>query len=130
MSENIEKRLYLSEIENLFEKGLFDGLIEPFDNTFYERLSHTYINCLPVSIEIKYLKSINGPGHCLDRSLSMFFCFDDALLVRGDGKYFELIYGKNKTFHGWIELDGYVYDPSFMKKIIKYLCLQIFQNVQ
>ena len=76
----------------LLNKGIADKKIIPFDDEFYEKLNHTYISGLPVSIHIKYLKPIVGPSKCYDRSLYMFFCFDDALLVRADNKDLELRY--------------------------------------
>lgn len=119
MFENIKKGLYFSKMQILFKKGLEDGSIVPFDNSFYERLSHTYISCIPVSMHIKYLKPTIGPGKCYDRSLYMFFCFDDALLVRGDNKDLELRYGKDNAGHGWIELGDYVYDPTLLLRFRK-----------
>ena len=56
-----------------------------------------------------------------------FFFFDDALLVRGDEKNLELLYGKDNTGHGWIERDNYVYDPSSLMRFDKYLYYKIFQ---
>ena len=86
MFDNIKKSLYFSKMQLLLNKGVADKKIIPFDDEFYEKLNHTYISGLPVSIHIKYLKPIVGPGKCYDRSLYMFFCFDDAILVRGDNK--------------------------------------------
>ena len=111
----------------LFNKGIVDKKIIPFDDEFYERLNHTYISGLPVSIHIKYLKPILPPGKCYDRSLYMFFCFDDAILVRGDNKDLELRYGKDDAGHGWIEMDNYVYDPSLMMRFDKNLYYEIYK---
>lgn len=70
----ILKRDYILAKCNFYkEKGVEDGNILPFDEEFYEKMSHTYISCLPVSIHMKYLKPIVGPGKCYDRSLYMFF---------------------------------------------------------
>lgn len=116
MFDNIKKGLYFSKMQLLLKKGVEDGNILPFDEEFYEKMSHTYISCLPVSIHMKYLKPIVGPGKCYDRSLYMFFCFKDAVLVRGDNKNLELRYGKENAGHGWIEMDGYCYDPTLLLK--------------
>lgn len=107
-------------------KGLKNGSIAPFDLKFYEQMSHTYINSIPVSMTIKYLRPISGPGKCYDRSLYMFLCFDDAILVRGDLKFLEMKYCKEKSGHGWIEKDGYVYDPSMLYKYPVDLYYKIF----
>lgn len=107
-------------------KGAKDGSIAPFDPKFYEQMSHTYIDGLPVSITMKYLRPILGPGKCYDRSLYMFLCFDDALLVRGDLKFLELKYAKEDAGHGWIEKDGYAYDPSTLYRYPVDLYYKIF----
>ena len=56
----------------------------------------------------------------------MFFCFDDALLVRADNKDLELIFGKESAGHGWIEIGNYVYDPSLMLWFEKDLYYKIY----
>lgn len=127
MFDNIKKSLYFSKMQLLLDKGIADKKIIPFDDEFYEKLNHTYISGLPVSIHIKYLKPIVGPGKCYDRSLYMFFCFDDAILVRGDNKDLELRYGKDSSGHGWIEMDNYVYDPSLMMRFDKDLYYEIYK---
>lgn len=119
MFENVKKGLYFSREKLLFEKGIREGSIQPFDDSFYEGLSTTYIGGLPVSMHIKYLNPISGEGKCYDRSLYMFFCFDNAVLVRGDNKDLELRYGKENAGHGWIEMDGYCYDPSLLLRFKK-----------
>lgn len=78
MFENIKKGLYFSKMQLLLKKGLEDGSIVPFDDEFYEKMNHTYVSCLPVSMHMKYLKPILPPGKCSDRSLYMFFCFPNA----------------------------------------------------
>lgn len=76
---------------------------------------------------MKYLKPLVGPGKCYDRSLYMFFCFENATLVRGDNKYLELRYGKENTGHGWIEMDGYCYDPSLLLRFKKETYYEIYK---
>lgn len=126
MFDNLRKKLYFSKMLLLLEKGLEDGNIVPFDEAFYERMSCTYINCIPVSMHIKYLSSIIPPGKCCDRSLFMFLCFDEALLVRGNDKSLELRYGKERDGHGWIELGDYVYDPSLLLRFKKDVYYRIY----
>lgn len=77
-------------------------------------------------MHIKYLKPTAPPGKCYDRSLFMFFCFDDALLVRADNKDLELRFGKENAGHGWIEIGNYVYDPSLMMRFEKDLYYKIY----
>lgn len=127
MFDNIKKVLYFSKMRLLLKKGIEDGSIVPFDKDFYEKMSHTYISCLPVSIHIKYLKPIIGPGMCIDRSLYMFFCFPNAVLVRGDNKYLELRYGKENALHGWIEMNGYCYDPTLLLRFKKEIYYEIYK---
>ena len=111
----------------LLKKGVEDGNIVPFDDEFYEKLSYTYIKCLPVSIHMKYLKHILRPGKCYDRSLYIFFCFPNAVLVHGDNKDLELKYGKEKAGHGWIEMDGYCYDPTLLLRFKKETFYEIYK---
>ena len=127
MFDNMKKELYFSKKQRLLKKGIEDGNIMPFDEEFYEKMSHTYISCLPVSMHIKYLKPMFGPGKCYDRSLYMFFCFPNAVLVRGDNKDLELIYGKEGAGHGWIEMDGYCYDPSLLHRFKKETYYKIYK---
>ena len=127
MFDNIKKSLYFSKMQLLLNKGVADKKIIPFDDELYDKLNHTYISGLPVSIHIKYLKPLVRPGKCYDRSLYMFFCFDDAILVRGDNKDLELRYGKDDAGHGWIEMDNYVYDPSLMMRFDKDLYYEIYK---
>lgn len=127
MFENVKKVLYLNKMQLLFNKGIKDSNILPFDEEFYEKISHTYISCLPVSMHIKYLNPIIGPGKCYDRSLYMFLCFDNAILVRGDNKALELTYGKNHAGHGWIEIGDYCYDPSLLLKFKKETYYEIYK---
>lgn len=119
MFDNLKKELYSIKMYSLLKKGIDNGSIVSFDDEFYEKMNHTYISCLPVSMHIKYLKPIIEPGKCYDRSLYMFFCFENAVLVRGNIKYLELRYGKEQAGHGWIEMDGYCYDPSLLLKFKK-----------
>lgn len=114
--KSLRNDLYFLRATKIFNKGLKDGTITPFDQDLYEQMNHTYINGVPVSMNLKYLKPILPPGKCYDRSLYMFFCFDDALLVRGDQKDLEIRYSKEDAGHGWIEKDGYAYDPSLLRK--------------
>ncbi len=117
---------YLKKLKRLYLKGMLLNKIKPFDDNFYNKLNNTYINCLPVSMHIKYLKPTIPPGKCFDRSLYMFLCLEDSLLVRGDSKYLELTYGKEYSRHGWVELDNYVYDPSLLLKIEKKLYYDMY----
>ena len=73
MFNKIKKELYFYKMNLLIANGIYSKKIVPFDDDFYEQLSHTFINGLPVSMQIKYLKPILPPGKCYDRSLYMFF---------------------------------------------------------
>ena len=127
MFDNLKKALYYTRTNILFNKGFNNEDIIPFDDEFYSKLNNTFVSCLPVSFHIKYLKPTTPPGKCYDRSLYMFFCFDDALLVRADIKDLELRYGKEKAGHGWIEIGDYVYDPSSRLRFKKDLYYDIYK---
>ena len=72
MLDILKKQIYFSKMQLLFKKGLDQKRILPFDEEFLEKLDHTFVNGLPVSVYIKYLF---GPGKCYDASLYMFYCF-------------------------------------------------------
>lgn len=127
MFDGLKKGLYFSKMQLLFSEGLTEGKIVPFDNEFYEKMSHTYFNCIPISMHIKYLKPTLPPGKCYDRSLYIFFCFPSAVLVRADTKDLELRYGKENAGHGWIEMDGYCYDPTLLLRFKKETYYEIYK---
>lgn len=119
--------LYLRKLEFQLYKGLLEGKIVPFDEEFYKSMSTTYFSCIPVSMHIKYLRPTCPPGKCYDRSLYMFFCFDDALLVRGSNKDLEVRFGKENGGHGWIERGNYVYEPSLLLRFDKDLFYKMYK---
>lgn len=41
----------------LLKKGIEDGSIVPFGEKFYQKMNHTYVNCLPVSMHNKIFKT-------------------------------------------------------------------------
>ena len=85
MLDEIKKKLFLERVKLLTLNGLVTGQIVPFDEEFYERLSHTYICGLPISFHIKYLAPVLGQlGNCYDRSLYMFLALEESILVRED----------------------------------------------
>ncbi len=101
--------------------GFRSGKITDFDKDFYAMMSHTFFQGLPISMIIKYFAPDGNAqeGKCFERSLLMFLCFDNALLVRGDNKNIELAHGKGKGRHGWIEIGDDVYDPTLLSKFQK-----------
>lgn len=128
MFDEIKKKLFLERLKVLTIDGIATGQIIPFDETFYERLSHTYICGLPVSFHIKYLAPVKGQiGQCYDRSLYMFLALEESVLVRSDRKDLKLVFGKESAGHGWIEIGDYVYDPTTRAKYSKALYYKIFE---
>ncbi len=119
MFDDIKKKLSFLKFNILSSKAFQDGKITKFEDEIFEKMSNTIIACLPVSLYIKYSNYLFGKGTCYDRSLYMFLALDDALLVRGNNKDLELMYGKDNAGHGWIEIGNYVYDPSLMLKYDK-----------
>ena len=123
----LKDKIYLKKVKYEMIKGALQGKIIPFDEEFYKSMSTTYFSCIPISMHIKYLKPIIPPGKCYDRSMYMFFCFDDALLVVGDNKDLETRYVKGHGGHGWMEKDGYLYDPSLLVRFEKDLYYKIYE---
>lgn len=126
--QHLRQNAYLFKTTLLHQKALSDGTIQPFDENFYQQMNHTYVDGIPVSMHIKYLKpSLDQLGKCLERSKYMFYCFDDALLARGDLKYLELENGsKECAIHGWIEIGDHVYDPAMLEKFPKDLYYKMY----
>lgn len=127
MIELIKNKIYYQKMKLLLIKGQNEGKIVPFDDEFYGKMKNIYFNCLPISMHIKYLRPILPPGKCYDRSLLMFFCFDNALLVRGNQKDLEIRFGKASSGHGWIEIDDYVYDPSLLLRFDRKLYYKMYE---
>lgn len=133
MFDDIKKKLFFIKFNILSNKASQDGKVTEFDEEIFKKMSNTIIACLPVSLYIKYSNYLFPAGTCYDRSLYMFLALDDAILVRGNNKDLELIYGKGNAGHGWIEIGNYVYDPSLMLKFDKetyyklYGCSDIFK---
>lgn len=127
MFDKLKRDLYFVRLKLLWADGIKNGQIEPFDEEFYSHMNDVIVANIPVAIDIKYLKPKMAPGKCYDRSLSMFFCFPNSYLVRGDNKDLELNYGKDNAGHGWIELEDYVYDPSLRMKFNKELYYKMYQ---
>lgn len=101
--------------------GLRSGKITDFNEDFYAKMSHTFFQGIPISMIIKYFAPNENAreGKCFERSLLMFLCFDNALLVRGDSINIELTHGKGQGRHGWIEIGDDVYDPTTLWKYQK-----------
>ena len=119
MFKQLKKNLFFTRYNMLFQKGINEGKITEFDQEIYDKMSDTYISCLPVSMRIKHSKHMFAIGTCYERSLYMFLALDDALLVRGDDKVLEYKYGEGHEGHGWVEVGDFVYDPSIMLKFDK-----------
>ena len=126
MFSTVRKDLFFKKANLLFYKGIEEGKIIPFDDEFYNEMSKVLFNGIPISMHIKYLRPVSGLGKCFDRSLYMFFCFDDALLVRGNDKALELTYGKGHGGHGWIEIGDYVYDPTLLLRFDRDLYYKMY----
>ena len=128
MFRNLRKKLYQERLHLLFQEGKANGEILPFEDELFERLNHVYLNGIPITFHLKYIRPIPHlqPGQCYDRSLWITMGMDDAVLVRGDNKDLEFAYGKENAGHGWVEKDGWVYDTSLLLKIKKERYYQMY----
>ena len=57
----------------------------------------------------------------------MFLAQPSSILVRGNIKTLEYKYGNEKSRHGWIEIDDYVYDQTSLYKYKKDLYYKIYE---
>ncbi len=126
MIKKLQKSLYFAKNDLRFHQGLRNGQVVPFDQAFYQQMADTYFGGLPVAMHIKYLKPESGAGKCYDRSLYMFWCFDDAVLVRGKQKSLAMEFGRDNAGHGWIERGNYAYDPTFLCRFDKDFYYRLF----
>lgn len=62
MLRNIKKNLFFSRFNLLFQKGINDGKISEFDDEIFDKMSNTYIACLPVSMRIKHSNHMFAQG--------------------------------------------------------------------
>ena len=127
MFKELIRTEYFKHLEKLIADGAELGKVVPFDDEYYSELSNTLVNTIPVDLDIKYLKPKTKPGKCYDRSLRMFMAMENSVLVRGSINYFRLKGATNGVNHGWVERDGYVYDPTFKFKFDKDLYYKIFK---
>lgn len=126
MFDTIKKHLYFIRLKILMNEGIIKREILPFEDSLYERLSKVYINGIPMSIQIKYLRPTTSPGQCEYRSLYIAMGFDDARWVCGDVKNLELLYGGKIAWHYWVEHDGWVYDPTSLRRFKKELYYKMY----
>ena len=115
----LRNKLEVYRMNLLADFGVLTGAITPIDDEFLNRLKDTYVTGIPVYFYIKYLRPLRGLGKCYDRSLYLFFALKEATLVRANVRPLELLHGKDGAGHGWIEMDGYVYDPTTLCRYTK-----------
>lgn len=132
MLENLKKDIYFKKLSILLKYYYSEGKISLFDDEIFKEMERTYICALPVALQIKYARYFFPEGSCYERSLYMFLALDNAILVHGDIKSLEYLYGKECAGHAWIELGDFVYDPTTMQKFDKnvYYILYECSNVE
>lgn len=132
MFKSLKKDTYFKKLSALLKYYYSEGKITLFDEEIFKKMESTYICALPVALQIKYARYFFPEGSCYERSLYMFLALDDAILVRGDIKSLEYLYGKDDAGHGWIELGNFVYDSTVMLKFDKniYYALYKCSNVE
>jgi len=118
---NQEQKKWFVKQQLLLYFGYMFGLVKPFDDELYERLSYVTFSCIPASIQIKYLRPTCPPGQCYERSWIITMAFDECYLVRGDLADYKAFFGEEQGGHGWVEHDGWVYDPTTLLKYNKNL---------
>ncbi|HOP65971.1 MAG TPA: hypothetical protein PLX66_03030 [Bacilli bacterium] len=113
--------------------GLAFNLIQPFEEEVYRKLDKVIFGNIPASIKIKYLKPITPPGQCYERSWIITMAFDECLLVRGNSTDYAVFNGEKEAGHGWVEHNGWVYDPSDLLKYktwLYYLILKPYDIIK
>lgn len=117
-----KKTKYMSKkAELLYLKGINEGTICQFDDDFNDVLKQSYILGMPVYFFVKYLNNPGDYDKNYDKSLFVFLCFDDAILVKGKTNF------NKRKVHNWVEKDGYVYDPELLMRFNKDLYYQLYK---
>lgn len=126
MFDTYRKDLYFKKLNTLYREGVDSKKIFKFDSDFYKKLEKTFVNTIPLSLYIKYLKPNTKEGDWVNISLYMFIALDNVKLVRANNKNLEYNYGKESSRYGWVEDKDYVYDPTLLAKIDKKLYYKMF----
>ena len=108
---NFKDKMFLIRKNMIIESAYKKGLAKPFDENVYNELERHFASGLPISILIKYLRP-HDYGDCYLRSFYLLSAFKGALLVRGHRKDMAIAFGKDADGHGWVEHEGWVYDPT------------------
>ena len=122
---SLKNKLYSIKYNYLLKSGASKGLIQPFEPQLLKRLKNIYYGSVPISVFIGNRDFCNGK--CYDRSMLISMGMDDFLLMRGKVKSLEIQYGKEKSGHGWVESNGWVYDTSMGFKVEKNLYYKLEQ---
>ncbi len=125
MALNMLQVNFLNQLEKIVSAGLVSGEIQSFPDEIYEKLSHYIFSDIPASIQIKQLSPTIPPGKCFERSWLLTTAFDECHLMRGNLKDLEVLYGKGKARHGWVEAGDWVYDPTSLYRYKKRLYYQM-----
>ena len=125
MRTKLYRIIYCKYIEKMFKKGIRLGKVQPFDDAYYNELSHTIYCTIPVDFDIKHLLPKSGPKKCYDRSFKMFLAMENSVLVRGSLEYFRMK-GDDGVNHGWVEREDKVYDPTWTIKVDKDFYYKLF----
>ena len=132
MLNNLKRDLYCAQKQLLMRKGIIDKKITTFDDSYYENKKPMELDGVTYDTYSKDLSKLLPSGKCYEKTLYMFFCFEEAILVIADDKELEYQYGKEYARHSWIEIGDYVYDTSLMKRFDRALYYEIYQpdNIQ
>lgn len=119
MKKNILNDLKMKRIRLLQQKAIAKGDILSFNDEEFDKLKEVYHGNYPALIFIKYIRPNRFQvGQCFERSLVISSIFDDAKLVRGNRKDYEIVFRKG-SWHWWVEHDGWCYDPASLLKTKK-----------
>lgn len=123
----LSDKIYLKKLQFLVNEAILNGDAMPIEDEVYKKLRDVYHGSTPANIYIKFMVPTKGSvGYCYEKSLVISSIFDDAKLVRGNRKDYEINYGP-KSYHWWVEHDGWCYDPATLYKIKKETYYKLFK---
>lgn len=110
--QNLIKKWTLVREAFMFDNAARTGLVKPFNDKLYDRLKNYCFAGIPLNIQVKYCVPNGMEGKCDIRARYLMFAFDNATLVKGNKGCLEVLFGKDKGEHWWVEDETSVYDPT------------------
>ena len=124
MLTKLKKQLFDVYKKTIINYGLDNKEIIPIEKEVFTKLKHFYVSGVPLSIHLR-MRPVLPPGRCYERRFYIALALDNAVVADGKIKSLESKTEKDRSGHGWVEKDGWVYDPTTLYKYKKELYYKI-----